>query len=46
MLGSTVLYSSGDDGVAGNGGECLGTNGTYGSFLISSGDENDPNFAA
>ncbi len=25
MLGSTVLYSSGDDGVAGNGGECLST---------------------
>lgn len=23
MLGTTVLYSSGDDGVAGNGGECL-----------------------
>ncbi|KLO11791.1 subtilisin-like protein [Schizopora paradoxa] len=25
MMGSTVLYSSGDDGVAGNGGECLST---------------------
>ncbi|EIN08407.1 subtilisin-like protein [Punctularia strigosozonata HHB-11173 SS5] len=28
MLGTTVLYSSGDDGVAGNGGECLTAQGT------------------
>ncbi|RPD56645.1 subtilisin-like protein [Lentinus tigrinus ALCF2SS1-7] len=27
MLGTTVLYSSGDDGVAGNGGICLNANG-------------------
>ncbi|EIM86260.1 uncharacterized protein STEHIDRAFT_58060 [Stereum hirsutum FP-91666 SS1] len=28
MLGTTVLYSSGDDGVAGGGGVCLTANGT------------------
>ena len=27
MLGTTVLYSSGDNGVAGNGGVCLNANG-------------------
>lgn len=27
LLGTTVLYSSGDNGVAGNGGECLGPDG-------------------
>ncbi|TFK85969.1 subtilisin-like protein [Polyporus arcularius HHB13444] len=27
LLGTTVLYSSGDDGVAGNGGVCLNANG-------------------
>ena len=31
MLGTTVLYSSGDDGVAGGGGVCLNGNGD--SFL-------------
>jgi len=29
MMGVSVLYSSGDYGVAGNGGQCLGANGTY-----------------
>ena len=29
MLGTTVLYSSGDDGVAGNGGVCLNANGAF-----------------
>ncbi|KAI0044218.1 subtilisin-like protein [Auriscalpium vulgare] len=28
MLGTTVLYSSGDDGVAGGGGVCIGPDGT------------------
>ena len=36
MLGSTVLYSSGDNGVAGNGGICLDGNGPSASlFLVS-----------
>ena len=29
LQGTTFLYSSGDYGVAGNGGQCIGTNGTY-----------------
>lgn len=29
LLGTTFLFSSGDYGVAGNGGECLNPNGTY-----------------
>ncbi|GAB7357268.1 hypothetical protein MBLNU459_g8240t2 [Dothideomycetes sp. NU459] len=29
LLGTTFLYSSGDYGVAGNGGQCLNANGTY-----------------
>lgn len=29
LMGTSVLYSSGDYGVAGNGGECLGPNGTF-----------------
>lgn len=31
MMGTTFLYSSGDYGVAGNGGQCLNANGTYNS---------------
>ncbi len=29
LQGTTFLYSSGDNGVAGNRGQCIGTNGTY-----------------
>ncbi len=29
LQGVTVLYSSGDDGVAGNSGQCIAANGTY-----------------
>ena len=29
LQGTTFLYSSGDYGVAGNGGQCIGKNGTY-----------------
>ena len=28
LMGITVLYSSGDDGVAGDGGHCLGSGGS------------------
>ena len=31
LLGTSFLYSSGDYGVAGNGGQCLNANGTYNS---------------
>ncbi|KAI4733476.1 subtilisin-like protein [Aureobasidium sp. EXF-12298] len=31
LMGTSVLYSSGDYGVAGNGGQCLNANGTYNS---------------
>lgn len=31
LMGVTVLYSSGDYGVAGNGGQCINPNGTYNS---------------
>lgn len=34
MMGTTVLYSSGDDGVAGNGGDCLDTRGSHFSSYI------------
>ncbi|KAA1472283.1 hypothetical protein DENSPDRAFT_171643 [Dentipellis sp. KUC8613] len=40
MLGTTVLYSSGDDGVAGNGGACLDTRGR----ATSSGTRFNPGF--
>lgn len=33
MLGTTILYSSGDDGVAGNGGVCLNADGS--SFRLA-----------
>ena len=29
LQGTTILYSSGDNGVAGNGGQCIGPDGTY-----------------
>jgi tripeptidyl-peptidase-1 len=29
LMGTSVLYSSGDYGVAGNGGQCIAANGTY-----------------
>ena len=29
LQGTTILYSSGDNGVAGNGGLCIGVNGTF-----------------
>jgi tripeptidyl-peptidase-1 len=29
LLGISVLYSSGDYGVAGNGGQCISANGSY-----------------
>ena len=29
LQGTSIFYSSGDYGVAGNGGQCIGTNGTY-----------------
>ncbi|KAG9941557.1 subtilisin-like protein, partial [Aureobasidium melanogenum] len=31
LMGTSVLYSSGDYGVAGNGGQCIAANGTYNS---------------
>ena len=34
MLGTTVLYSSGDNGVAGNGGVCLDGSGTHWSAIF------------
>jgi hypothetical protein len=33
-MGTTVLYGSGDDGVAGNGGACLGPEGQWDLWLF------------
>ena len=35
LMGVTVLYSSGDFGVAGNGGNCLNPDGQYPSFNLA-----------